>query len=61
VRGDYLVLDNARVHHAEEAGALLKIILDIAGVRLLYLPAYRYLKLASHTVHAYKLCFYILL
>jgi len=42
VAGDYLVLDNARVHHAKEANKFLVPLLDLAGVRLIFLPAYRF-------------------
>jgi len=39
-RGNYLIVDNACVHGGGETMALLKAILDSAGVRLIFLPAY---------------------
>lgn len=39
-RGDILVLDNARIHHAAEASVPVANMLDLAGVRLCFLPAY---------------------
>jgi len=38
--GDCLVMDNAPVHHAEEATDILEYILDSYGIRLMYLPKY---------------------
>ena len=38
--GDALVLDNARIHFAEEAKDIVDIVLDTVGARILFLPAY---------------------
>ena len=38
--GDYLIMDNARVHHGGEAAPIVKRLLAAAGVQLIYLPAY---------------------
>jgi hypothetical protein len=40
VRGDILVLDNARIHKATDSREALTGILQLAGVRLNFLPAY---------------------
>jgi len=40
VAGDYLILDNAPVHHGEESAAFLMDILEYFSVKLVYLPAY---------------------
>ena len=40
VAGDYLIMDNARIHHGGEAVPLVKQILELSGVQLIYLPAY---------------------
>ena len=40
IAGDVLVLDNARIHNAAESSEILSGILDLAGVRLIFLPAY---------------------
>ncbi len=39
-RGDYLICDNASVHHQNESVTLLKEILRAFGVQLVFLPAY---------------------
>jgi alpha-ketoglutarate-dependent taurine dioxygenase len=40
-RGDFLILDNTRVHHAKVAGSIVEGMLSIVGVRLVVLPAYK--------------------
>lgn len=40
VQGDYLVLDNAAVHHGEDSLELLENILSYFGIQLIFLPAY---------------------
>jgi hypothetical protein len=40
VNGDILILDNARVHHAADAGVFVKGLLQLHGVEIRYLPAY---------------------
>ena len=40
IRGDILVLDNARIHKSAEIVGMLSIILDAAGVRMYFLPTY---------------------
>ena len=40
VAGDYLILDNARIHHGGDAMPYINQLLELAGVRLIYLPAY---------------------
>jgi hypothetical protein len=51
-RGDLLILDNARVHHAKVAGSIVGNMLGVAGIRLVFLPAYRYYRspFASFTI-----------
>jgi len=39
-RGDYLILDNASIHKGRESSPALKSLLDVAGIHLVYLPAY---------------------
>ena len=39
-QGDTLVLDNARIHFAAESSAMVAQILVVAGVRMVFLPAY---------------------
>ena len=34
------MLDNAKIHHGSDAMPVVKSLLDVKGVRLLYLPAY---------------------
>ena len=38
--GDILILDNAKIHKAEEIMGMLRILLDTAGVRMFFLPTY---------------------
>jgi hypothetical protein len=38
---DFLILDNARVHHAKVAGDIVESMLALAGIHLVFLPAYR--------------------
>jgi transposase len=38
--GDVLVLDNARIHYATENRIIIAQLLDLAGVRMIFLPAY---------------------
>ena len=40
VRGDVLVLDNATVHHGNEIFRALVLLLEAAGVQLVFLPKY---------------------
>jgi len=40
VSGDYLIMDNAHVHDAKESREFFKDLLRVAGVTLIYLPAY---------------------
>ena len=37
---DVFVLDNARIHIASESSEMIAQILDLAGVRMVFLPAY---------------------
>jgi hypothetical protein len=39
-QGDTLVLDNARIHFAAESSEVVAQLLDAAGVRMVFLPAY---------------------
>jgi len=39
-RGDVLVLDNCRIHKAEDTIRLLGLLLDAVGVRMFFLPRY---------------------
>jgi hypothetical protein len=39
-QGDTLVLDNARIHFAAESSEMVAQLLDAAGVRMVFLPAY---------------------
>ena len=41
VRGNILLMDNAKIHHAKMHSGILSPLLDVHGVRLLFLPAYR--------------------
>ena len=38
--GDYLVLDNARIHHATETAPIVTALLAMHGVQIRFLPAY---------------------
>jgi transposase len=38
--GDYLIMDNAKIHGANESWDILKAILDAAEITLLFLPTY---------------------
>ena len=38
--GDILICDNATVHNSREIAEMLTLLLDAAGVRLVYLPTY---------------------
>ena len=40
VAGDYLILDNARVHAAADTKAYVQALLDYHGVKFRFLPAY---------------------
>jgi len=40
VPGDYLVADNAAVHVGEETYEFINDLLKVAGIELIYLPAY---------------------
>ena len=40
VPGDFLILDNARIHHGNDVFPIIKRLLDLKGVQILYLPAY---------------------
>ena len=40
VAGDVLICDNAAIHFADEIQGPLELILQLAGVRLLFLPTY---------------------
>jgi len=40
VSGDYLIMDNCSIHAAEETGAIIFSLLDVAGVHLIFLPSY---------------------
>ena len=40
VEGDYLILDNARVHHAQSTNVLLESLLNLHGIQMRFLPAY---------------------
>jgi transposase len=39
-QGDYLVVDNASIHGAEDSWPILRDFLDAAGIEILYLPCY---------------------
>ena len=38
--GDFLIMDNARIHFADEARDIVSVVLLAAGARQLFLPAY---------------------
>ncbi|HRP37904.1 MAG TPA: transposase [Candidatus Dojkabacteria bacterium] len=40
MNGDYLIVDNAAIHHGSDSHELLELILEFFGVQLIYLPAY---------------------
>ena len=40
MRGDILVVDNARIHFSDESKEPISQMLELAGVRLVFLPAY---------------------
>jgi len=39
-RGDYLILDNATIHKAKDTKEAFQVLMDIVGVKVLYLPKY---------------------
>ncbi len=50
-KGDYLVLDNATVHHGSESFEMINDVLKQAEIKLLFLPAY------SPELNPIELCF----
>eukprot|EP00808_Paulinella_micropora_P014372 g59549.t1 len=40
VRGDILVLDNAKIHHAQETTPLLTLLFNLLGIEMRFLPTY---------------------